>query len=116
MKYIATIMMSLLLPFTFAGTAEARHLDGYVKSGHVCMKDGDTRYGFVIKNKTDRNRFMNWSQSRTSDGATFGFNVVNQQTTFFVRVPSGETSTVRAWTRLNQNTRIFKETLKGVCK
>lgn len=116
MKIIATILVGLMLPFTFAGTAEAKHIDGYLSQNFKCMADGDTRYTFVLKNNTNKDRKYNWSQTRTSDGVAFGYGDINKRWFFTVRVPQGEKLTAYAWTRLNQKTLILEETVFGVCE
>lgn len=115
MKIIATVLVGLLLPFTFAGSAEATHFDGYVRTNFKCMPDGDTRYMFVVNNNTTKDRFMNWSQTRTSDGIAGGYGLYNKTGTFTVRVPTGESATVSAYSRLNQKTLFLRETVVGQC-
>ena len=58
---------------------------------------------------------MNWSQTRTSDGIAGGYGLYNKFGTFTVRVPSGESATVSLYSRLNQKTMFFQQTVHGTC-
>ena len=108
MKIIASIVVGLLLPLTFVTSAQAAHMDATLVST-TCKKNGDTRAVVKIANNSSRIRKINWSRSKASDGAIFGFAVVNKQSGFQVDVPAGETVDVYVWSRLNQKTRLLHE-------
>ena len=116
MKIFAAILVGLMLPFTFATSANAAHLDAEIKS-ISCKDNGDTAVTVKVYNRTSRFRKMNWSVSKTSKGYTYGLDTINKQGTFRFVIPAGESATVWVWTRLNQKTQILKKTiLSTVCE
>lgn len=110
MKYIAMVIVGVMLPFTFATPAQAAHQEARV-NGYHCTINGNTMYNIKLHNSSKKMRKMNWSLTKTSKGAVAGYNKYKRQMGFNVMIPHGESATVTVWSRMNQKTVLLTETL-----
>lgn len=110
MKIIAAILVGLVLPFTFITPAQAAHQEA-VLNGYHCTINGNTMYNVKVFNRSKKVRKMNWALTKTSKGATFGYDKYNKQVGFNFMIPHGESATITVWSRMNQKTVLLTKTL-----
>lgn len=112
-KIFAAFIMATILPMTYASPAEAAHVKASLHGG-VCTVKGNTVFTIKVHNTTERDRFINWSLSLTSEGARGGYFIVDNKDGFQVRILDGESARLGVWTRTNQKTQILDVELKAL--